>query len=159
VSTYEWLLFLHLLAAFALVSAEVLFTFLIASLWRTDLPSQIARVAGIPRLGTVLVGVGSVSVLVFGIALAFQADSYAIWDGWIIAALVLWLAFNEIGRRTGKAYDAVGKRALALVNEGRDIPNLELRAAFRSPTALWLHIASQGVVVLLLLDMIFKPGA
>jgi drug/metabolite transporter (DMT)-like permease len=159
VSTFEWLLFLHVLSAFALVSAEVLFTFLIASLWRSDLPSDIARVSGISRLGTVLVGVGSVGVLVFGIGLAFEADSYAIWDGWIVAALVLWVAFNELGRRTGKAYDAVGKRAAGLVNEGRDAPNAGLGAAFRSPTALWLHLASLGVVLLLLLDMIFKPGA
>jgi hypothetical protein len=159
VSTYDWLLFLHMLSAFALVSAEVLFTFLIAALWRSDLPSQIARVSGISRLGTVLVGIGSVGVLVFGIGLAFEADSYAIWDGWIIAALVLWLAFNELGRRTGKAYDAVGARARALVNEGRDAPNVELGAAFRAPTALWLHLSSLGLVLLLLLDMIFKPGA
>jgi drug/metabolite transporter (DMT)-like permease len=159
VSTYDWLLFLHVLFAFALVSAEVLFTFLIASLWRSDLPSEIARVSGISRFGSVLVGIGSVGVLLFGIGLAFQADSYAIWDGWIIAALVLWVAFTEIGRRTGKAYDAVGKRALTLANEGRDAPNAELGAAFRSPTALWLHLSSLGVVLLLLLDMIYKPGA
>ena len=156
---YDWLLFLHVLAAFALVGAEVLFTFLIAALWRTDLPSDIARVSGISRLGTALVGAGSVGTLVFGVILAFEADSYAIWDGWIIAALVLWAAFNEIGRRTGKAYDAVGKRAVALVNEGRDAPNPELGAAFRAPTALWLHLASLAAVALFLLDMTFKPGA
>jgi uncharacterized membrane protein len=159
VDLHDWLLFLHVLAAFALVGAEVLFTFLIALLWRTDLPSDIARVSGISRLGTVLVGIGAVGTLVFGVILAFEADSYAIWDGWIIAALVLWLAFNEIGRRTGKAYDAVGKRAAALVNEGRDAPNPELGAAFRSPTALSLHLSSLAVVVLFLLDMTFKPGA
>jgi uncharacterized membrane protein len=156
---YDWLLFLHVLSAFALVGAEVLFTFLIAALWRTDLPSDIARVSGISRLGTALVGAGSAGTLVFGVILAFEADSYAIWDGWIIAALVLWVAFNEIGRRTGKAYDAVGKRALALVNEGRDAPNPELGAAFRAPTPTWLHLSSLAVVALLLLDMTFKPGA
>ena len=73
--------------------------------------------------------------------------------------LVLWVAFNEIGRRTGKAYDAVGKRAIAFVHEGRDAPNAELGAAFRAPKALWLHIASLAVVALFLLDMTFKPGA
>jgi uncharacterized membrane protein len=159
VDLHDWLLFLHVLAAFALVGAEVLFTFLIATLWRTDLPSDIARVSGISKLGTVLVGIGSVGTLVFGVILAFEADSYAIWDGWIIAAFVLWLAFNEIGRRTGKAYDAVGKRAATLLNEGRDAPNPELGAAFRSPTALSLHLSSLAVVVLFLLDMTVKPGA
>ena len=157
--THDWLIFLHVLAAFALVGAEVMFTFLIFWLWRTDAPADIARVSGLARIGSVLIGVGAIGTLIFGIILAFEADSYAIWDGWIIAALVLWVAFNEIGRRTGKAYDAVGKRAIAFVHEGRDAPNAELGAAFRAPKALWLHIASLAVVALFLLDMTFKPGA
>jgi uncharacterized membrane protein len=159
VSLHDWLLVLHVLSAFALVGAEVLFTFLIAALWKTDLPSNIARVSGISRLGSALVGVGAIGTLVFGVILAFEADSYAIWDGWIIAALVIWLVFAEVGRRTGKVYDEAGKRALALVNEGRDMPNAELGAAFRSPTGLWLHLSSLALVVLLLVDMTFKPGA
>ena len=156
---HDWLLFLHVLSAFALVSAEVLFTFLLVTLWKTDVPGDIARVSGTAFLGNILVGVGSVGVLIFGILLAFEADSYAIWDGWIIAAIVLWLAFAELGRRAGKAYDAAGTRARALVAEGRNESNPELGVMFRSPTALWLHLSSMAVVVLLLLDMIFKPGA
>jgi hypothetical protein len=98
-------------------------------------------------------------VLVLGIVLAFEADSYAIWDPWIVAAIVLWLVWAELGRRTGKVYDAAGARARALVNEGRDEPNPELGAMFRSRAGLWFHTASVAVVVLLLLDMIYKPGA
>jgi uncharacterized membrane protein len=159
VSLYDWLLFLHVLSAFALVSAGVLFTFLIAALWKRDLPSDIARVSGISRFGTVLVGIGSIGVLISGVWLAFEADSYAIWDGWIVAALIMWVVFNELGRRAGKAYDAVGARARALVAEGRDAPSPELGAMFRSRKALWLHVSSLAIVVLLLLDMFFKPGA
>ena len=156
---HDWLLFLHVLSAFALVSAEVLFTFLLVTLWKTDVPGDIARVSGSAFLGNILVGIGSGGVLIFGILLAFEADSYAVWDGWIIAAIVLWLVFAELGRRAGKAYNAAGARARALVAEGRNEPTPELGAMFRSPTALWLHLSSMAVVVLLLLDMIFKPGA
>jgi hypothetical protein len=159
VSLNDWLLFLHVLSAFILVAAEVLFTFLIAWLWKRDVPSDIARVSGISRFGSGLVGVGSVGVLILGIALAFEADSYAIWDPWIVAAIVLWLAFAELGRRTGKLYDAAGARARVLVNEGRDEPNPELGAMFSSRAALGFHLASVAAVVLLLLDMFFKPGA
>jgi hypothetical protein len=159
VSLHDWLLFLHVLAAFILVAAEVLFTFLIAWLWKRDVPSDIARVSGISRFGNVLVGVGAGGVLVLGIVLAFEADSYAIWDPWIVAAIVLWFAWAELGRRTGKVYDAAGARARALVNEGRNEPNPELGAMFRSRAGLWFHLASVAVVLLLLLDMIFKPGA
>jgi hypothetical protein len=159
VSLNDWLLFLHVLAAFILVAAEVLFTFLIAWLWKRDVPSDIARVSGISRFGNALVGVGAGGVLVLGIVLAFEADSYAIWDPWIVAAIVLWLVWAELGRRTGKVYDAAGARARALVNEGRDEPNPELGAMFRSRAGLWFHTTSVAVVVLLLLDMIYKPGA
>jgi hypothetical protein len=159
VSLNDWLLFLHVLSAFILVAAEVLFTFLIAWLWKRDVPSDIARVSGISRLGNVLVGVGAGGVLLLGIVLAFEADSYAIWDPWIVAAIVLWLAWAEVGRRTGKVYDAAGARARALVDEGRDEPNLELGAMFRSRAGLLFHAASVAVIVLLLLDMIYKPGA
>jgi uncharacterized membrane protein len=159
VSTYEVLLFLHVLSAFALVGALVLFSFLIAALWRSDLPEEIARVTGISRLGTALVGVGSVGVLTFGIALAFEADSYAIWDGWIIAALVLWAVLAAVGQRAGKAYDEVGAYARELVAAGNVGPSRELGLAFCSERALGLHLASVAIVLLLLLDMMFKPGA
>ena len=156
--THDWLLFLHVLAAFALVGAEVMFTFLIFWLWKTDVPADIARVSGLSRIGSVLLGIGAMGTLIFGIILAFEADSYAIWDPWIVAAIILWFAFAELGRRTGKVYDAAGARARTLVNEGREEPNPELGAMFRSRAGLGFHLASVAVLLLLLLDMFFKPG-
>lgn len=158
-SAHDWLLFLHVLTAFMLVGAQVLFTFMIGFLWKTDLPSDIARVTGISRFGTVLFGIGSVGVLVLGVVLAFEADGYAIWDPWIVAAIVLWFAVGGVGQRAGKAYDAAGARARTLVNEGRTEPSPELGAMFRSRTALGLHTAASLLILALLLDMIFKPGA
>jgi uncharacterized membrane protein len=159
VSVHDWLLFLHVLSAFILVGALVLFTFLIAFLWRTDLPRDIARVSGISRLGTVLVGVGSVGALILGVVLAFEANGYAIWDPWIVAAVIMWAAMGELGRRTGLAYDAAGAKARELVAAGHDAPNPELGAMFRSSRGLIFHFATVTVLLLLLLDMIFKPGA
>ena len=158
-SVHDWLLFLHVLSAFILVGALVLFTFLIAFLWRTDLPRDIARVSGISRLGTVLVGVGSVGALILGVVLAFEANGYAIWDPWIVAAVIMWAAMGELGRRTGLAYDAAGAKARELVAAGHDAPNPELGAMFRSSRGLIFHFATVTVLLLLLLDMIFKPGA
>ena len=158
-SVHDWLLFLHVLAAFFLVGAEVLFTFLILWLWRTDLPADIARVSGLSKIGSALVGIGAGGTLLFGVILAFEADSYAIWDLWIIFALVLWAAFAALGQRVGTSYDAAGARARQLVGEGRTEPNPELGAMFRSSRAFTLHLVSLGIVALLLLDMMFKPWA
>ena len=39
--------------------------------------------------------------LVLGIVLAINSDAFQVWDLWVIAAIVLWALFAELGRRTG----------------------------------------------------------
>ena len=158
-SRYDWLLFLHVLSAFAVVGAVVLFTIVIAASWNRDLPSDVVRLFQVSRVGDVLIGVGSVGVLVFGIWLAIDVDGYELWDGWIIAAFVLWAAMAAAGSREGKIYNAARDRARALVREGNDAPNQELQALIRDRRGLWLHVATIVIVVAFLIDMIFKPGA
>jgi len=159
VSLYDWLLFLHVLSAFAVVGAVVLFTIVIAASWNRDLPSDIVRLFQVSRVGDVLIGVGSVGVLVLGIWLAIDVDGYELWDGWIIAAFVLWAAMGAVGSREGKIYNAARDRARALVGEANDAPNQELQALIRDRRGLWLHVATIVIVVAFLVDMIFKPGA
>lgn len=155
----DWLVALHVLAAFSLVAGLVLFTVLIASAWNLDVPSDVVRTFRISRVGNALVGVGLIGVIVFGIWLAIDLDAYDVWDGWIIAAIVLWLVLAEVGRRTGATYDAARDRAAELVGQRRDSPSPELNAMLRSRRGLVLHFVGLALALLLLLDMIFKPGA
>jgi uncharacterized membrane protein len=159
VSLYDWLLFLHVLTAFALVTAVVVYTVIVLAGRRLDVPSDIARMFRLSRVADVLIAVGSIGVLVLGIWLAIQVDDYQVWDGWIIAAIVLWAVFAEVGRRTGKHYDAARTRARTLVAEGRNAPDAELNAMMRSSTGLALQLASAALVLAMLIDMIYKPGA
>ena len=85
-SRYDWLLFLHVLSAFAVVAAVVLFSVVIAAGRQTDVPSEVERLFRVARVGDVLVGVGSVGVLIFGIWLALNLDQYDFFDGWILLA-------------------------------------------------------------------------
>ena len=100
-----------------------------------------------------------VAVLVFGIWLAIDADGYEVWDGWVIAALVLWFVMGAFGSRTGKIYNAARDRAKSLAREGNNAPNAELRTLVQDRRGLWFHTGGVIVVLLLLIDMIFKPGA
>jgi uncharacterized membrane protein len=159
VSRYDWILFLHVLSAFAMVAAVVVYTFLVVASRNLAVPSEVVRMFRISRVGDSLISVGMVGVLVFGIWLALDVEGYHIWDGWIVAALVLWAVFGAVGGRTGKVYNAARDRARTLVAEGRDEPNAELNAMLRSRTGLVLEVLSIVLVLLFLLDMIFKPGA
>jgi len=159
VSRYDWLLFLHVASAFALISAVVLASVLLVVVRNRDVPSEVARLFRLTRLGDVLGGVGSVGALVFGIWLAIDVKGYELWDGWIIAAFVLWLMMGAFGGRTTKSINAIRDRSRALAAESGDAPNPELRSLVRDPRGLWLHAATAVAVLLLLVDMIFKPGA
>lgn len=137
-SRYEWLLFLHVLSAFALVASLVIFTTLLATA-RDSRPSPLL---GISWLGSRLWDVGVLGTLVFGVWMATDIDNYDLLDGWILAALVLWVIAAGAGARVGLAYRA-------LRDEGA-----ELAVVVRTQQLVMIVAAT-----LLLVDMIFKPGA
>jgi hypothetical protein len=131
---YHALLFFHVLTAFLLFGAVVMYS---------------AFVLGAPvdrrsrTVAEILWGVGGVGTLVLGIWLALYLDAYKIYDGWIIAAIVLWVLANGTGSQTSKAM----------------VPVVEGRAAAIDPRAAAMHWLRTLIVVALLVDMIFKPGA
>jgi uncharacterized membrane protein len=141
---YDTLLFLHVLSAFVLVTSEVLFTTTILAGHRAGGgPRESGSPLRLLRFAVPTVAVGSIGVLVFGIWLAIYRDEYQVWDGWILAAIVLWAVWGALGGYIGK----IVRRAEAA---GEVVPRSRLLA---------LDVASWALVILLLLDMIFKPGA
>ena len=140
VTLYDWLLFLHVLAAFALVAATVVFTVLLL----TPEPA-VLRLTPLARR---LWDVGGAGTLFLGVWLALNRPEYEPWDGWVIAALVLWAIAAGAGTRFGLVY--VGARQgdrPGAIEAGRPRPPLALYAV------MTLAVAA------LLVDMIFKPGA
>jgi len=159
VSFDGWLLALHVLSAFAYIAGVVLFWILIVAVRKTDTPEGTIRMEPIVKVGNAAVGIGAVGTIVLGIWLAFKLDSYAIWDGWIIAALVLWAVSGALGQRTGAAYMQGMNKAKELDSAGKAGSNAELLGLNRTSTGVVLHTLVSVAALLLLLDMIFKPGA
>ena len=158
-SFVDWALALHVLSAFAYVAGLVLFWILVVAVRRVDTPDATLRMEPIVKVGNVAVGIGAVGTIVIGIYLAFAVDGYAIWDAWIIAALVLWAVAGALGQRTGVAYTQGMDRAKELAAAGKNDPDQGLLALNRTQTGLTMQSLASLAVLLLLLDMIFKPGA
>ena len=133
-SLYEWLLFLHIVAAFLLVSGMVAYGALLLG----GGGEVASRALGPPALA--LWNVGGLGVLVLGVWLALEVDGYELWDGWIVAAFVLWLIASAAGGRLG-----------AGVREGESLQRVDGARVLLAVMAL--------TTLALLLDMIFKPGA
>jgi uncharacterized membrane protein len=160
VSLYDWLLFLHVLAAFLLVAGLVVFWTIGLVARNVDTPSESLRYFRVAKPANILVGVGTIGTLIFGIWLAIERDEYQVWDGWVLAAIVLWAIATELGRRGGTTYGEAAKLAARLSSEGRgDAPSVELRTLLQDRTAMLLQAGSSLGVLLILIDMIYKPGA
>jgi uncharacterized membrane protein len=159
VSFDEWMLALHVLSAFAFVAGIVLFWALIVAVRREDTAEGTIRMEPAVKVGNAAVGIGAGGTLVFGIWLAFSVGGYDIWDGWIVAALLLWVASGALGQRTGIEYTKGLTKAQELAANGQLEPNAELLALNRTQRGLVLHTVTSLVVLLLLVDMIWKPGA
>jgi uncharacterized membrane protein len=159
-SLYDWLLFLHILTAFALVAALVVFWTIGIAARNVDRPAESLRYFRVAQPANVLVIVGTLGTLVFGIWLAIEREEYQVWDGWIIAALVLWAIATETGRRGGLPYIEAKKLAERLAAEGRaEESSPELHAKLKDRSGMMLNGLSTLAVLLLLIDMIYKPGA
>jgi hypothetical protein len=159
VSFNDWVVALHVLSAFAYVAAVVLFGVLIVAVRRIDTPEATIRMEPIVKVGNAAVGVGAGGTILLGIWLAFSLDGYAIWDGWIIAALVLWAIAAAFGQRTGVAYMQGMTKAKELEAGGQRGASAELLALNRTSNGVLMHFLTSLVVLLILLDMIYKPGA
>jgi uncharacterized membrane protein len=159
-SFYDWLLFLHVASAFALVGALVVYWFVAVTARNVDRPSESLRFFRIAQPANVLSIVGTLGTLIFGIWLAIDSDAYQVWDGWVLAALALWVVGTAAGARGGQGYGAAQKLAARLAGEGRgDEPSNELRVLLQDRRAMWLNIVSSAAILLILILMIYKPGA
>ena len=154
-SFYEWMLAFHLLSAFAVGTALVLYSVLVFAGRRMTTLEETRALFRLAPLGTVLVIAGAALVLVFGVILALDSDTFEIWDGWIIAGIILWAMLGAVGQRTGTYYSNVEEMA----KKSDAGTEAEVLARLRASTGANLHFATVGIFVLLLLDMIFKPGA
>ena len=128
---YDFLLFVHVLAAFSLLAMVVMYS---AFAFGGPAPQRAVSVA------FALDAIGGVGTLIFGVWLALYVDGYELWDAWIIIAIVLWFVGSGAGGRLG-----------AGVREGKPVQAMDGSRVMVAVMAV--------ATLLLLLDMIFKPWA
>ncbi len=155
----DWMLALHVLSAFAVVAGIILFWVVIVALRQTDTPDGTLRLGALTRVADSAIGIGMGGTIVLGIWLAFSLRGYDIWDAWIVAALVLWVITTALGERTSSLYASNVKNARALLAAGQTAPSAELLALNRTSRGLSLQLLTSIVVLLIIIDMIWKPGA
>jgi hypothetical protein len=110
-------------------------------------------------VGTAAIVVGLVGAIGFGIWLAILRDTFQVWDGWLIAAIVLWGVAAVALVRSFAEYAKPAENARALLAAGETGPSTALTALNRTSTGILLRAVASAAVVLIVIDMIWKPGA
>jgi uncharacterized membrane protein len=159
VSFDDWMLALHVLGAFVLVGGIILFWILILAVRSVDTAEETIRLAPPVKVAEIAIGVGAVGTIGPGLWLAFSVGDYDLWDGWIVAGLVLWALAMALGQRTNAAYAPAVRKAEELHAAGQTGPNAELLALNRTSNGLLMQTLVSVAVLLVLVDMIWKPGA
>lgn len=154
---YEWLLAFHILGAFLLVSGAVVAGVLQLAAMGRERPSEVALLFRLSRVAVVMVGVGSLTVLAFGIWLAEDLN-YGVGDEWVLASIALWVTSAALGGAGGRTYRQARELAEGLAAEG-DRPSAELKRLVAGRPALLLNYASVAALVAILVLMVWKPGA
>jgi uncharacterized membrane protein len=154
---FDWLLFLHITGAFLLIGGIVVAGILnVAAIGRDRRPSEVASLYGLIRWAVPMIMLGLLLTLVIGLWLVHEARlSYG--EGWIVAALVLWVLATVLGNIDGRYQRRTRELAGRLAAEG-DAPNEELCARLRNPLALAISYASGLAAFVVLALMIWKPG-
>jgi uncharacterized membrane protein len=148
---------LHITGAFLLVSGSIAAGVLNVLANRADRPSDAALLLRLIGPTVIVIGIGSVSTLVFGIWLWHELG-FSIGAFWIWASLVLWLIANALGGAGGKHQRKAREHAEALAAAG-DAPTTEIRALLRDSRANLISWVAGAATLAILVLMIWKPGS
>jgi len=72
---------------------------------------------------------------------------------------VLWIAAAALGQRASAAFEPPVKKAQELQAAGQTGPSAELLALNRTTRGLVLQVLVSIVILLIVIDMVWKPGA
>lgn len=157
VTTVQWLLTLHVTAAFLFVGGSVAAGVLNVLAIRSDRPSESADLLRLIRWTLPVIGVGVAGTLIFGIWLWHELR-FSIGAFWIWASLVLWAIAGALGSRGGRHQEKARQLAEGLAAAG-DATTDELRALLRDPKGNAMSWLAGAAAVGILALMIWKPGS
>jgi uncharacterized membrane protein len=155
----DWIFALHVLGAATLVGGLVMSWIVVFAFRSVEDARATLSLNRVSMVGTAAVVAGLVLALGFGIWLAILRAAFAPWDGWVIAAIVLWVIATVLLLRSFAEYAKPVEKAKALVASGESGPNAELTALNRTSTGLLLRALASAAIVVIVIDMIYKPGA
>lgn len=154
-SKLEIALFFHLLGALLFVSGIVVAGVAFEAARRREQPAEIALLLGLTRVGVLLVVVGALDVLGFGLWLV-DIERVGYDAGWIQAALGLYVIAVVLGGVGGQR-PKQARRLAAQLATGGEPATPQLRALLNDRLSLATNYLAALTLLAILALMVFKP--
>lgn len=147
---YELLLFVHILGAMVWVGGTIMLGFISARVERTaDAPFR-ARFARAAEVVGPVIGTSALLVLGAGIGMVLESDGVRLSQTWVWLGLAGFVLSGLLG-----AYFAPASKRIVSALEAGDVTEADRRGkTFKAMSA-----ASTVLLILIVADMVFKPGA
>jgi uncharacterized membrane protein len=155
----DWIFALHVLGAATLVGGLVMSWIVLVAFRSVEDARATLSLHRVSLVASAAVIAGLVLAIGFGVWLAILRVAFHPWDAWVIAAIVLWCVATALIVRSFAEYAKPVKKARALIAAGESGANAELRVLNRTSTGLLLRAAASAAIVVIVIDMIYKPGA
>ena len=154
----DWIFALHVTMAALLVGSLVMTWIVVVSLLTTSTPGTTLSLHRVELVATGATIVGLLGAISLGVWLAILRPEFHPWDGWVIAAYVLWGVAALLLFRSFAEFEKPARRAKALIASSQTGADPELVALNRTSTGLLLRAGASLAVVLIVIDMLWKPG-
>ena len=158
-SFQDWIFSIHLLFAATLVGGLVMSWIVVVALFSTDAVDETLGFNRVATIANVAIVLGLPGTIALGIWLAILRPEFHPWDGWIIAAIVLWVVATAAVLRSFVEFRKPVAKSRELAAAGRLGRSEELAELNRSFTGLLFRAVGSVAIVLIVIDMIYKPGA
>jgi uncharacterized membrane protein len=149
-------LLFHLVGAFVLVAGITVAGVAFEAARRRQAPREVALLLALTRVGVLLVAVGTLLALGFGLLLV-HLDGVGYGTGWVDASIALFLTALVLGAAGGRRPKQA--RKLAVAESGHAQSSAQLRALLDDPLARGLNYLSLALIVAIVVLMVTKPGA
>ena len=158
-SFQDWIFALHLLFAATLVGGLVMSWIVAVALYATNAADETLGFNRVATVANVAIVLGLPGTIALGIWLAILRPEFHPWDGWIIAAIILWAIATAAVLRSFAEYQKPVARSRELVAAGRRGASEELALLNRRLNGPLFRAVGSLAIVLIVIDMIYKPGA
>ncbi|MHB2022475.1 MAG: DUF2269 family protein [Mycobacteriales bacterium] len=152
-----FVLLLHLLGAFCLVSGVVVAGLAFESARRRSSPAEIALVLGLARTGALLTAVGTLLVAGFGVWLV-ALGHWGYGSGWVDAAGGLLLLVAVLGSIGGQRPKRARRLATQFAAAGQPV-DAQLRAMLDDRLTQVVNYLSALLLLVIIVLMVTRPGA